>query len=193
MVDPLDDAAAAPLATRGRHRRAFPDTDWRADRVGAARRGENPTVLARMRTGWAVIGDTQHLPGYCVLLADTADVDHLLDLPRTAQIDFLSDMALLGEAVFHACNGLDPAFRRVNYEVLGNALHQLHAHVHARYAWEPERYRSGPVWRYPDELRESPENLLSDQHDGLRDAITLELERVMLDAYGSLPSSDGLL
>ena len=200
MSDPLDAATplddvdgASRLATRGRHRRSFPDSDWRADRIGAARRDENPTVLARMRTGWAVIGDTQYLPGYCVLLADTDDVDHLLDLPRPAQVEFLSDMALLGEAVFHACNGLDPAFRRVNYEVLGNSMHQLHAHVHARYAWEPERFRQGPVWRYPDDLREAPEHLLGEQHEGLRDAIVLELERVMLDAYGALPNKDGQL
>ncbi len=201
MIDPLDPATslddlaagASRTATRGRHRRAFPDTDWRADRVGAARRDENPTVLARMRTGWAVIGDTQYLPGYCVLLADAPDVDHLLDLPRTAQVDFLTDMALLGEAVFHACNGLDPAFRRVNYEVLGNSMRQLHAHVHARYAWEPEQYRSGPVWRYPDDLREAPEHLLGEQHEGLRDAIVIALERVMLDAYGALPDADGRL
>jgi hypothetical protein len=43
--------------------------DWRADRVDAAERGENPTVLRRMRSGFAVIGDSQFLPGYCLLLA----------------------------------------------------------------------------------------------------------------------------
>src|SRR5687767_7815877 len=93
-------------ANRGRHRRAVVDEAWRHDRIGAARRGENPTVLARMRTGWAVIGDSQHLPGYCVLLYDGDDVEHLMDLSRSEQVAFLSDMALLGEAVFAACNGL---------------------------------------------------------------------------------------
>src|SRR5687767_6672103 len=38
------------------------------ERLEAAERGENPTVLARLKTGWTVIGDTQHLPGYCLLL-----------------------------------------------------------------------------------------------------------------------------
>ena len=28
-------------------------TDWRDDRVGAAHRGENPMVIARMRSGFA--------------------------------------------------------------------------------------------------------------------------------------------
>jgi diadenosine tetraphosphate (Ap4A) HIT family hydrolase len=180
-VDPLGLSPAA----RGRHRRTMADDNWRYDRVGAARRDENPTVLARMRTGWAVIGDSQHLPGYCVLLADADGVEHLMDMARADQVAFLSDMALLGEAVFAACNGLDPSFRRINYEVLGNSMRELHAHVHARYAWEPEEFRIGPVWRYPAEIRNSPQNLLGDQHDGLREAIAYHLERVMAEAYGS--------
>jgi diadenosine tetraphosphate (Ap4A) HIT family hydrolase len=160
--------------------------DWKHDRVGAARRGENPTLLARMRSGWAVIGDSQHLPGYCVLLADVDEVDHLTDLPRDARLEFLSDMALLGEAVFNACNGIDPHFRRINYEILGNSLHTLHAHVHARYSWEPAEYRNGPVWRYPSEVRGAPEHELAPEHDELRAAIERELRRVMTEAYASV-------
>ncbi|WP_448232066.1 hypothetical protein [Microbacterium lacticum] len=36
--------------------------DWRDDRIGAAARGENPTVLAELEGGYAVIGDVQFLP-----------------------------------------------------------------------------------------------------------------------------------
>ena len=43
-------------------------TNWRVDRISSARRGENPLVMARMPSGFAVIGDTQHLPGYSLLL-----------------------------------------------------------------------------------------------------------------------------
>jgi hypothetical protein len=39
-------------------------------RVEAARKGENPTVLCRMESGWAVFGDVQVLNGYCLLLPD---------------------------------------------------------------------------------------------------------------------------
>jgi diadenosine tetraphosphate (Ap4A) HIT family hydrolase len=157
--------------------------DWRADRLGTARRGENPMLLAQMRSGFAVLGDTQHLPGYCVLLSAVDDADHLTDLTRAQRAEFLFDMALLGEAVFAVCNGIDPAFRRINYEVLGNTLHQLHAHVHPRYAWEPAEYRIGPVWRYPAEIREAPEHETDERHDPLREAIVVELNRVMSDAY----------
>ena len=41
---------------------------WKNDRIGSALKGENPMVMARMKSGFAVIGDNQFLPGYCVLL-----------------------------------------------------------------------------------------------------------------------------
>jgi hypothetical protein len=55
-------------------------SDWRDNRVGSALRGENPLVMARMRSGFAVIGDTQHLPGYSLLLTDDPSANHLTDL-----------------------------------------------------------------------------------------------------------------
>ncbi len=39
---------------------------WGENRIGAADREENPTVLAKLAGGFAVIGDVQFLPGYCV-------------------------------------------------------------------------------------------------------------------------------
>jgi diadenosine tetraphosphate (Ap4A) HIT family hydrolase len=162
--------------------------DWRVDRLGAARSGSNPMVLARMRSGYAVLGDNQHLPGYCVLMADFGDPDgegpdHLTDLDRGRRAAFLTDMGLLGEAVFAVCSGLDPAFRRVNYEILGNLDRYLHAHVHARYGWEPQEYVNGPVGRYPADVRHAPEHAADDRHDPLREALVKELARVMADAY----------
>lgn len=102
--------------------------DWRGDRIEAARRGDNPTVLRRLRSGWVVIGDHQRLPGYCLLLHD-GEADHLTDLPRPDRAVFLEDLALLGEAVMIACARLDPQLWRVNYEVLGNSYPHLHGHV----------------------------------------------------------------
>src|SRR4051812_41414860 len=148
--------------------------DWRDDRVGSALRGDNPMVIARMTAGFAVIGDTQHLPGYTLLLTDDPSADHLTDLPRERRLAFLADMALLGEAVEAACR--ERELRRINYEVLGNALPFLHAHVHARYAWEPDEYARGPVWRYPDEVRYAPEHAYDEgRHGAVRAAIAAEL------------------
>lgn len=86
---------------------------WEEDRLAEAERGQNPTVLAQLKSGWAVIGDTQHLPGYCLLL-HRGVANHLTDLPRPARAQFLLDMSLLGEAVQRACAAHDPRFRRVN-------------------------------------------------------------------------------
>jgi diadenosine tetraphosphate (Ap4A) HIT family hydrolase len=152
-------------------------SDWRDDRIGSALRGENPMVMARMGSGFAVVGDTQHLPGYSLLLCEDPSLNHLTDLSRERCAQFLADMALLGEAVQNACreNGL----RRINYEVLGNSHQWLHAHVHPRYDWEPPKQVSWPVWCYPAEEREAPEHAYDDaRHGRLRAAITRELLRL---------------
>jgi diadenosine tetraphosphate (Ap4A) HIT family hydrolase len=151
---------------------------WRDDRVGSALRGENPLVMARMQSGFAVIGDTQHLPGYSLLLTDDPTIDHLTDLDWDQRRQFLFDLSLIGEAVQLACreNGL----RRINYEVLGNAIPVLDAHVHPRYDWEPPERVTGPVWRYPKELRNAPEHEYSNaRHGELRAAITDALQGLM--------------
>lgn len=158
------------------------EMNWRQDRIGAAERGENPTVLLKLHSGWAVIGDTQHLPGYCLLL-HPGPADHLTDLPFKERTAFLLDLSLLGEAVEAACRSLDPGFRRINYEVLGNSWNHLHGHVHARYDWEPASHRSQPVWRYDD--RKHPQYQLGPQHYELRAAITRELQRVTAETYAA--------
>jgi hypothetical protein len=56
-------------------------TDWREDRIGSALRGENPTVMARLPGGFAVMGDVQGLPGYCVLVTDDPAIDRLTAAP----------------------------------------------------------------------------------------------------------------
>ncbi|MEU9644297.1 diadenosine tetraphosphate hydrolase [Streptomyces sp. NPDC048188] len=152
--------------------------DWRTDRIGTALRGENPTVLRRLTAGFAVIGDVQFLPGYSVLLVDEPDVRRLSDLPRAKRLSFLSDMDQLGEAVERACRRLDPAFRRVNLEILGNTDPFLHAHVWPRFAWEPADVVGKPVWFHPPERWSDGRFRLGPQHDVLRDAIGGELDRL---------------
>lgn len=152
--------------------------DWRMDRIGAALRGENPTVVRRLGSGFAVIGDVQFLPGYSVLLADDPGVERLSDLPKARRLSFLSDMDRLGEAVERACRGLDSGFRRVNLEILGNSDPFLHAHVWPRFEWEPAELVAKPVWLYPGNRWSDEEFRLGPQHDVLRDRIGRELDRL---------------
>lgn len=156
--------------------------------IAAALRGENAKVMARMRSGFAVIGDTQHLPGYSLLLTDDLDVDHPTDLPWASRREFFFDLSLLGEAVFGATR--EQGAHRINYEVLGNSWPHLHGHVHPRYEWEPSDKIGGPAWRYPKEVRNAPEHAYDDaRHGELRAAITAELTRLMREAYATLPSN----
>lgn len=153
-------------------------SDWRTDRIGAARRGDNPTVLARLPGGFAVIGDVQWLPGYCVLLTDDPSVHRLSDLAKQDRLAFLESMARLGEAVERACSEADPEFRRVNLEILGNTDPYLHAHVWPRYGWEPADIIGRPVWLYPADKWNDPSTQLGGAHDALRASITQHLQDV---------------
>jgi diadenosine tetraphosphate (Ap4A) HIT family hydrolase len=152
--------------------------DWRKDRIGSALRGENPAVLRRLEAGFAVMGDVQFLPGYSLLLVDDPEVERLSELPKGRRMAFLSGMDQLGEAVERACGRLDPAFRRVNLEILGNTDTFLHAHVWPRFDWEPAHLVGRPVWLYPRERWSDGRYALGPQHDGVRAAISEELDRV---------------
>jgi diadenosine tetraphosphate (Ap4A) HIT family hydrolase len=139
------------------------------ERVEAARRGENPAVICRVRSGWVVLGDRQFLPGYSLLLPDPV-VPSINDLAPEARSQFLSDMTAIGDALLRVTDTI-----RINYAIYGNADPALHAHVFARYATEPDTYRGRPVWAYPREERDSvPFDSARDRP--LMDAIHRELK-----------------
>ena len=151
--------------------------DYRLDRVGSALAGTNPTVLRRMRAGFAVIGDVQHLPGYCVLITDTPGTDQITDLPPERQLVFLEDMAVLGRTVAAVCARRDSQFRRINLEIQGNTDAFLHAHVTPRYEWEPAEVVGWPAALHHWTGRVDPErDALGPQHDDLRAALVAELD-----------------
>ena len=111
-------------------------------RVAACRAGTDPTVVARLPSGWAVMGDPQVLPGYCLLLPDPV-VPHLNAMPPAARDQFLSDMARLGDAVFAATGAL-----RINYAMFGNVEPALHAHVFPRFDTEEGALKTAHPWGY---------------------------------------------
>ena len=107
-------------------------------RVAAARRGENPGVIARLPSGWLTLGDTQPLRGYCVLLADPV-VASLNALAEENRARFALDMARAGDAVMAVTGAY-----RINYEILANLDPWLHAHIIPRYLDEPDEKRRAP-------------------------------------------------
>jgi diadenosine tetraphosphate (Ap4A) HIT family hydrolase len=133
------------------------------ERVEQARNGTNDKVLCRMPSGWAVMGDVQFLPGYCLLLPDPV-VASLNDLDADARAIYLLDMARIGDAVLQASGA-----SRINYEILGNSEPELHCHIFPRYASEPDDKRKMPVWFY-DWKNALP--YAEDVHGELRKAIS---------------------
>ena len=113
-----------------------------SQRVEMARNGSNDKVICRMASGWAVMGDVQFLPGYCLLLPDPV-VPSLNDLDAEARAVYLLDMARLGDVVLAVTGAL-----RMNYEILGNSEPELHCHLFPRYATEPDDKRKMPAWFY---------------------------------------------
>jgi diadenosine tetraphosphate (Ap4A) HIT family hydrolase len=62
-------------------------------------------------------------------------------MTSASRAQFLSDMALVGDAVMAATSAL-----RINYAMFGNLEPALHAHVFPRYADEPAATRTAQPW-----------------------------------------------
>lgn len=112
------------------------------ERVEMARVGKNPTVISRLSSGWLVLGDNQNVPGYCVFLSDPV-VDDIQKLTIAQRAAFLSEMTIAGDAIQKALGA-----RLMNYSILGNADVGLHAHIHPRYEWEDERFKTNNPFKY---------------------------------------------
>jgi len=138
-------------------------------RVDALRSGSDPTFVARLASGWAVLGERQVLPGYCLLLPDPV-VPALNALAGSARATFLADMAALGDAVLAATGAL-----RINYAIFGNLDPALHAHVIPRYHDEPAAFRTAQPWAYD---WDSAPAFDADLHRDLRDRLHAALARI---------------
>lgn len=114
-------------------------------RVERVRRGEDPQLIARMPSGWAILGNQQPdgVTGCCMLLPDPV-VSSVNDLDPGARARFMTDFVCLGDAVLAATGA-----ERVNYLILCNQVPELHGHAIPRFAAEdPEKRRLGPFEAY---------------------------------------------
>ena len=144
--------------------------------VESARRGENPRVVGRVRSGWVVLGDPQVVRGYSLLLPDPV-VPHLNSLGGEARAEFLDDMAAIGDALLEVTGAL-----RINYEILGNLEPALHAHIIPRFADEPAHLRTKPIWSHDWDAAPAFDERL---HRDLMDAIRQELTRQRIIAQNT--------
>ena len=110
--------------------------------VSRCRAADYPSRVARMRSGWVVMGERQVFAGYCLLLPDPV-VPHLNALVSESREQFLSDMARVGDAILAVTSAL-----RINYAMFGNVEPALHAHVFPRFADEPAATRTAQPWAF---------------------------------------------
>ena len=123
-------------------------------------------LIKELKGGYAVFGDVQFLPGYCVLLPKK-EVNSLNVLTLEEREQFLSDMSVLGDAIIQSCTPI-----RVNYDILGNTDNFLHAHVFPRYEWESEERKRVPVWLYDSSNWHNKETSYNPiKHDEIRNSI----------------------
>lgn len=110
------------------------------DMVDRCRGANYPPAVARMRSGWVVMGARQVFTGYCLLLPDPV-VPHLNALPPELRAQFQFDMAAVGDALLAVTAAV-----RINYAIFGNVDPALHAHIFPRHTTEPEATRTAQPW-----------------------------------------------
>jgi diadenosine tetraphosphate (Ap4A) HIT family hydrolase len=99
-----------------------------------------PAMVARLPSGWVVMGERQVFAGYCLLLPDPV-VPHLNELSDPARGQFLADMARVGDAVLTITAAV-----RINYALFGNVEPALHAHIFPRFGDETAATRTAQPW-----------------------------------------------
>lgn len=130
------------------------------------RAGEDPTCIARLPSGWAVLGEQQFLRGYSLLLPDPV-VGTLNALQGRERAQVMEDAARLGDALLAVTGAL-----RINYAVFGNLEPALHVHVVPRFAEESREMAAAHPWAY--DWNAGPE------FDSARDAGLLQALRMAL-------------
>lgn len=87
--------------------------------------------ITDMTAGKLYLQRNQFIRGYCILIA-TRHVIELHEMAAEERALFLEDMVQAGQALMKVF-GAD----KLNYELLGNSLPHLHAHIKPRYLDDP--------------------------------------------------------
>lgn len=110
--------------------------------IDACHNRSNPRVVTKLEGAWVLMGESQFLPGYVLVVPDPV-VPDLNSLHQPARDLLLHQVTIVGDALLACTDAV-----RINYEILGNLEPALHVHVFPRYDDEPEELRTKPVWFY---------------------------------------------
>lgn len=156
-------------------KKIYINDNWKQNRIKSCKDGTNPTFITELKSRFVVIGDTQFLPGYCVLLYKD-NISSLNDLDTEERKQFLIDMTLVGNAIKKVYNPL-----KINYEILGNLDEFVHAHIFPRYEWEGETVKHS-IRRYPKEkfTDESNQFMNLDNREQIINNLKEELDKLKI-------------
>lgn len=136
------------------------------ERIMQIKNNRNKFFVKELKSGYVVLGDYQYYNGYTLLLSKT-HTNELHKLPPNEKFQFLKDMALTAEAVYHAFNP-----DKLNYELLGNTDSHLHWHIFPRYKTDPRADET--VWVVPYQIRSA--NIPDESKlNGLKNKLLIEL------------------
>jgi diadenosine tetraphosphate (Ap4A) HIT family hydrolase len=110
-------------------------------------------TIADLRISRLRLARNQYVKGYCVLVCHR-HVREPHELPAAERALFFEDMCCVGAALEHAF-GAD----KMNFEVLGNAVPHLHAHIKPRYYGDPAPSR--PIWVDAETIHLTPSEYAS--------------------------------
>ena len=107
-------------------------------KVELCERGEYPFAIAKLKSGWVCLGESQPLRGYCVIFSDPV-VSDMNALSFEARAQWGVDCARVGDALIKLLGAI-----RINYETWGNQDPALHTHISPRFQNEPADRRTLP-------------------------------------------------
>lgn len=119
------------------------------------------SVLRLVRNQW--------VPGYCVLICNNHAREPFELLPETAA-QFWQDMLTAAKAIERAIKGQGYDVIKMNYEVLGNAVPHVHAHITPRYYGDPAPH-------FPIHRQAGTKHLTDDEYLARVEAIRASLAR----------------
>lgn len=142
------------------------------ERIALIKENRNPYFVRELNTGYVVIGDQQRIKGYTLFLCKQHAYE-LHQLEPQYRDEFLHEMAIVAEAVYHA---FQPD--KLNYSLLGvgRGLH-MHWHIHPRRTGDTPA--AGPVWQLGKELTDKKYNPTIEELEILKTKLNEKLDKLL--------------
>jgi diadenosine tetraphosphate (Ap4A) HIT family hydrolase len=112
---------------------------------------DEPLWICDLEVSSAVLARNQICRGYCILIYNKGHYTELFQLSKEEQTAFMQDVVTISRAIYEAFHP-----KKMNYELLGNAVPHLHWHIIPRRETDPIELR-WPIWG-----KDYAERLLSD-------------------------------